>query len=326
MNRPEPVAHAHRTNFNTYDEAQRWAYRLLGEPQFDPIHSPNITVSLTRTATGGWTAYVYGWPSVPDVHTEDVPGLDGAPMIYAGEPTGPSAGRTILDETHVFLASQPLQSAVRGAMDAQAAADRRRVMGEPTMTVVDLGDVASGRVRIEPLPPEAMGSFVVPTPDPALVADTPTMRVPVVPGPYDRAGAASVYEDPRPLTLDLDTEEPAPVKETGRERRRREALARAHEAAGPVTADDVAAGNRVLAEQSYTVPASGHRPDDAGVEPVSYPKCVSTIAEGGERFTCKRSHDPRSLPLGRVHSDRPGRSWRGDDPRIVKQEVPDGSA
>jgi hypothetical protein len=129
----------------------------------------------------------------------------------------------------------------------------------------------------------------------------------------------SVYEDPRPLQLDLDTEEPKPRKESRRARKERERREQAEAVAAEVVrAADAMAGNRVLAEQSYTVPASGHRPDANGVAPVEYPICTSTIEDPvtGDRFTCKRKHAPGTLAA--VHQDPPGRTWGPRDPRIVR--------
>jgi hypothetical protein len=317
---PEPTVHEFTTNQRLY-EAQMWIDQQLNRREFSADVAPHVTVSLVRSAvTGLWSATMYGWPAF-EVHTEDVPGQDGAPMIYAGEPVDPLM---LGGDTELWTAGDP--SSARPVADLGDIVSARAVVPGPQDRVLNNQVMAPGGV---PVPPEAMGSFFVPGPfdsavQAAIDAEQDNARAAVLaPTRLDLKRAAgafappavgpSVYEDRRPLDLDLDTEEPKPRKESRRARKARERS----EQAEAVRAADSVAGNRVLAQESFTVPASGHRPDAAGVAPVEYPVCTSTIEDQvtGDRFTCKRKHAPGTLAP--VHQDAPGRSWGARDPRIV---------
>lgn len=216
------------------------------------------------------------------MHEVDVPGQDGAPMIYAGEPVQPipvipgPEDRRRWPTPGVFNAAFGLDSAVRAAADAEAAQQRRAVIdgtyvGEGTTHGITAANGA-------PVPVEAQGSFFVPNP---------------------------TYDPAPPLELDLDTEWPKPKREGRRARRGRERREAAEAAASAaVAAADAAARD--------TIPPSGHRPDANGVAPVEYPLCVSQIDTNEGRKTCKRKHVPGATNL--THS-ADGFLWKDGDAR-----------
>lgn len=215
------------------------------------------------------------------VHEVDVPGQDGAPMIYAGEPVRPvpvvpgPEDRRRWPTPQAFNAAFGFDSALRAAADADAAQRRRAVIdgtyvGEGTAYGIN-------SVTGVPVPTNATGSFFVPNP-----ADAPP-----------------------PLELDLDTE--APKREGRRSRRERE-----RREAAEAAADAAVAAAEAAARAS--VPPSGHRPDGNGVAPVEYPLCVSQIDTNEGRKTCKRRHVPGAPRTNLTHSVD-GFVWKDGDAR-----------
>lgn len=279
---PEPVAQVRKTGFATYDIAERWVSEVLARPEFGAAVAPNVTVSMVRAHTGQWSVYLYGWPPARLPHT-DIP-----------------ARPAIVDDNRTMTAPELKRFTERW----QQAANPPRM--------VDLGDLASA------MNPGTISS------------SSGTVGVPAEPPPvHPRRPGLSAYEDDRALNLDLDTEvpkgyiHPGPMDSAIRGAMDAEAAAARRAVLDPTRLDlhtrDIGppAATTVPPEAmgSFFVPASGHRPDETGTEPVSYPKCTSQIKGRGGKYTCRQSHAPGERdPL---HSNGM-MAWRDNDRRIVK--------
>lgn len=296
-----PQIEAHLFAAPDYDTVQRWAHAEMGKPSW--AGAANVTVSLSRGDAGTWQGHMYGFAPGP--------GVTAVPM---------RAGADYPLHLHPDY--------VRPATDV-------RGDGGPGSAMLDLGDIASGRVipadyfidgqayrmtsaapvpptlhyvgegtarmtampGAAPVPSEAMGSFFVPAAlESAARGAAEQDAERSRRHVLDNDGPTFAAAGP-PLQLDLDTEAPK------LSRRAQRAAARAQQ--------------QPTVEPAPVVPASGHRPEADGVAPVEYPLCESRIwtAPGARR--CTRQHRPGATNL--VHTVD-GYVWKDDDPRVI----PDG--